>query len=156
MHDDPEKTTPAGLLKYAQEFYLAARAADHELGIRPGFEIVAPIPVMYLTAHSIELSLKSYLLHHRVSLQELRGRVLGHDLEKCMQRARNIGLDGILELKEPELNGLVVLNKLYCTKQLNYIVTGMKTFPVYGPIQTLSKRLLESVGKHVGFRCECI
>ena len=62
MHNDPLRTTPLGMIRYAHEFMEAALAVDEKMGSKPGFEIVAPIPALYLLGHSIELSLKAYLL----------------------------------------------------------------------------------------------
>jgi hypothetical protein len=58
-HDDPERTTPIGLVRYSSEFYAAAVAADASFGRKPGYEVIAPIPVipvnyllrMYLAIH---------------------------------------------------------------------------------------------------------
>ena len=80
MRDDPHRTTPIGLARYAREFFDCALAADDKVGHRPGFEIIAPIPVMYLIGHSIELCLKSYLVFKDVPLPELRSNKYGHDL----------------------------------------------------------------------------
>ena len=48
-------TPPAGLARYARDYYDAAIAVDDEIGRRPGYEIFAPVPAMFLVAHSIEL-----------------------------------------------------------------------------------------------------
>jgi len=68
----------AGYARYATEFLEAALAADDKIGHRPGFEIIAPIPVMYLVGHSIELILKAYLIYSHVKDSQLRS--IGHDL----------------------------------------------------------------------------
>ncbi len=59
MKDDPERTTARGMARYAEEYHEAALGADEKLGTREGYEIVAPVPVLYLVGHSMELSLKS-------------------------------------------------------------------------------------------------
>ena len=56
------KTTPIGYARYANEFLEAALVTDEKMGSRKGYETFAPIPVMYLVGHSIELSLKSFLI----------------------------------------------------------------------------------------------
>jgi hypothetical protein len=48
LHEDPERTTSIGLARYATEFFETALAADDKLGKKEGYEIVAPIPVMFL------------------------------------------------------------------------------------------------------------
>lgn len=69
----------------ARLYFECALAADNEVGMWPGFELVAPFPVMVLVSHSIELSLKSFLLYQEVFTYEELGPNLGHDLEKAYQ-----------------------------------------------------------------------
>lgn len=152
MHDDPVRTTPVGLARYAREFFDCAMAADAKVGIRLGFEIIAPIPVMYLVGHSIELCFKSYLVFEGVSLHALRIKRYGHDLVKCLKKAKELGLNTHVKLDEGEQHALSVLNELYSTKQLNYIVTGEKEFPVFGPIQSVNTKLLDAICPLVGYR----
>ena len=152
MHDDPERTTPIGLARYAREFFDCALAADNKVGRRPGFEIIAPIPVMYLVGHSIELCLKSYLAFQGVPLSDLRTKKYGHDLVRCLKKAKELGLNTHVKFDDGEQHALAVLNELYSTKQLNYIVTGAKEFPVFGPIQTVNRKLLDAICPLVGYR----
>jgi len=152
MTDDPKRTTPLGLITYSKNFRDASLAADDKLGTKEGFEIIAPVPVMYLIAHSMELSLKAYLLYKGVELKELKKfKKYGHNLMKCLKKAKELGLNHIVEIEEIEEGALEVLNNLYCNKELNYIVTGYKQYPVFGPLETLSKKLLVEVGREVGY-----
>lgn len=152
MHDNPSRTKPAGLARYANEFFEAALAADDKLGTKPGYEIIAPTPVLYLTGHAIELILKAYLLEKGVHLSELRRKSYGHNLNKCITKANQLGLNTIVTLDAGEQEALQVLNELYKTKQLNYIVTGSKTYPSFGPLETLTKKLLSAIGPTVGYK----
>jgi len=152
MHDDPKRTTPVGLAHYAREFFDAALAADDELGYRPGYEFVVPIPVMYLVGHSIELCLKSYLTFRGVPLTDFKTKKYGHNLEKCFTKAKELGLSDHVKIDSCELRALKILNELYSTKQLNYIVSGAKEFPVFGPIQTVCEKLLGAICPLVGYR----
>lgn len=149
-HDDPERTTPVGLARYASEFHDAALGADRILGTKPGYELFAPIPVLYLIGHSIELSLKAFLLHKGVTLQELRTGY-GHDLHKCFRKAKELELLGGVTFGESELAAFEILNDLYSTKQLEYIITGAKRFPTFGYIQSMSQKLIETVSAMVGY-----
>jgi hypothetical protein len=45
------------MAKYANEFFEACFAVDDFLGKKPGYEIVAPPPAIYLAGHAIELAL---------------------------------------------------------------------------------------------------
>ncbi len=60
--DNPERTTAIGLARYAQEFLEASLKADDGMGQGRKNDFVAPVPVLYLAGHSIELSLKSLAL----------------------------------------------------------------------------------------------
>jgi hypothetical protein len=143
------QTTATGLLTYAKDFRDAALAADDKLGKRPGFELVAPVPVMYLAAHSIELSLKAFLLHKGDTLEKLKS--IGHDLKKAFKRAKSYGLPAALQATNSEVAALSALNALYVSKQLNYIQTGLKSYPVFGLVEALGKRLLLGVGEEIGY-----
>lgn len=151
MQHDPARTTPVGLSRYAKDFFDCALAVDETIGERPGFEINAPVPVMYLVGHAIELSLKAYLSSRGISLEDLASRKYGHNLVKCYNQACQLGLLDLVAFEPEEVEGMKVLNELYCTKQLNYIVTGEKLFPVFGPIQGFAERLLAAVGPEVSF-----
>jgi HEPN domain len=150
LHDDPARTTPIGLARYSCEFLEAALITDEKMGRRTGYEVIAPIPVMFLVRQSIELSLKAYLLQRGVSLTKLRTK-LGHNLHKLLRKAKELDLKNLVELTEEELNTIEILNVLYTTKQLQYIVTGAKTFPVFGPLQTAAKKLVLAICTEVGF-----
>lgn len=150
MHDDSDRTTAIGLARYAAEFHEAAGGADSALGHKPGFEIVAPIPVMYLIGHSMELSLKAFLVHNGVGLRELRTE-FRHDLHKCLEKAKELGLLGQVKFDDHELAAFSDLDHLYSTKQLEYIVTGSKQFPMYGYLHTMSEKLLATICPIVGY-----
>jgi hypothetical protein len=142
-------STPHGLLTYASEFRKAALAADEKLGHRPGFELIAPVPVMYMIGHSIELSFKSFLLFHGRSDNQLRS--IGHDLQKAMRKCKELGFRAALDATPEEVASLRALNVLYESKQLNYSEAGLKEYPVFGYIESLSKKLLLGAGEDVGY-----
>ncbi len=143
------KLSAPGYARYAKEFYESALAADDVLGMREGYEIIAPIPVMYMAGHSIELILKAYLIHYGVEEGKLKG--IGHDLEKCHKKAKDFSLSDIVKLDSDDIEVLQVLNTLYKSKELNYLRKGVKTFPVFGPLQTLCKKLLDNICPVVGY-----
>jgi len=147
--DNPERTTAIGLARYAQEFLEASLKADGGMGQGRKNDFVASVPVLYLAGHSIELSLKSFLLHLGVSLRDLRFEY-GHDLGKLLVAARKLGLEEYAQFDEVELGAFDVLNDLYSTKQLEYIETGPKVFPLFGPIEAFAKKLCAAVSPLVG------
>ena len=138
-----------GYARYAVEFSKAATATDDTLGMEKGFEEIAPVPVMYLRGHSIELILKSYLIHFGADERKLKK--IGHDLTKCYKRAKESGLNKHIELNNGDVEVLSVLNELYKSKQLNYMVKGYKNFPIMGPLETLNKNLLATISPLVGY-----
>jgi hypothetical protein len=142
------RTTPIGLLTYAKEFLDAALAADDKLGKRPGFEFIAPVPVMYLAGHSIELSLKSFLLSRGVELEKLKN--FGHDLHRSFRKAKELGLPAAINATAEEVAALEALNGLYRSKQLNYMESGEKRYPMFGYTESLARRLIESTQKEIG------
>lgn len=145
------KTAPIGYARYANDFYRASSMIDDKMGREKGFEIAAPVPVMYMIGHSIELSLKSYLLYTGTSEDDLR-TLYGHNLSKAFEAACNAGLKELATFEQTELEVLNILNQLYKSKELNYIRTGYKKFPPFGPVEALAKKLLVAVSKEVGWR----
>lgn len=150
VHDDPTRTTSIGLCRYACEFLEAALAADSKMGHRDGFEIVAPDPVLFLVGQSIELALKAFLLSRGVPLRKLRCDY-GHNLHRSLRKAKELGLSTLVELDADELSTIEVLDDLYSSRQLQYIVTGKKAFPMRCPLQRAALRLVHAIGNDVGF-----
>ena len=150
LHDDPERTTPIGLARYSVEFFEAALAADDKLGKKGGHEMVAPVPVMFLIGQALELSLKAYLLSKGVDLRKLR-HDYGHGLHRALRKAKEFGLASVVTLTNDEEEVIELLDALYSTKQLQYIVTGAKTFPLFGPLQRVADKLVYGIAPAVGY-----
>ncbi len=123
---------------------------DDHMGQRKDFQVVAPIPALYLAGHGIELSLKAYLRHHQVSVRQLQK--LGHDLDRCYRRAVELGLHDVIKPHGAEEGALGLLNGLYAAKELEYIRTGMKHFPTFALISRLAVTLHNAIAPHVGFK----
>ena len=148
--NDIDRTSAIGLARYARDYYDAAIAADDVLGVRPGYEIIAPAPVMFLIAHSIELILKSYLRHQGVSLSDIRKK--GHELVKCWEYSVAKGLTEHIQLTDDDIDVLRLISDLHASTELRYIKTGYKQFPVFGPLSTLADDLIVIICPLVGFR----
>jgi hypothetical protein len=149
MHNDPTKTTPLGMIRYSHEFMEAALAVDNKMGNEPGFELVAPIPAFYLIGHSIELSLKAFLLSQKITL--VQTKKLSHDIKGSLRKAKEVGLLTYAEFTNQEVAAFELLHDLYSTKQFEYIVTGRKMFPVFGLVESFSAKLFNSVATVIGF-----
>lgn len=150
LHFDESRTSPVGLCRYACEFMEAAISADSQMGRRDGFEVVAPIPVLFLVGQSIELVLKAFLLSRGISLRKLRYDY-GHNIHRALRKSKELGLFSLVTLTPEQLETIEILDSLYSSKQLQYIVTGSKTFPVFGPLQNATLLLLHAIGSEVGY-----
>ena len=128
----------------------AALAADEKMGAKKGYEIVAPIPVMFLVGQSIELALKAYLVAKGVTLRQLRTDY-GHELHRSLRKAKELGLLDVVSLDAEDMNAIELLDHSYASKQLQYIVTGAKTYPVFGPLERAALKLIHGIGAEVGF-----
>jgi hypothetical protein len=145
-----DRTSAIGLARYARDYYDAALAADDVLGKRKGYEIVAPAPVMFLVAHSIELALKSFLRFRGFTIDDLKK--LSHRLDECWRVAKENGIEEHVTLTEDDLGVLSLISDLHASTELRYIQTGFKTFPVFGPLQVLTDKLLNCICPLVGYR----
>lgn len=146
-----ERTTSIGLARYAKEFLEAALAVDDSVGMQAEYHRIPPIPVLYLVGHSIELILKAFLVHKGVTVSDLRSKNYGHDLMRCWAKSIQLGLGDIFTLTSDDSEIIRLLNTLYSKKELEYIVTGYKEFPVFGPLNKLAINLVNAIGPSVGF-----
>jgi hypothetical protein len=127
----------AGLVRYAIEFFEAAEK------LRGEEEELCDAPVTYLYAHSIELSLKAYLVKHGASEPELRR--IGHDLVECWNRAKQYGLESHLRSAGEISETLELLNPYYRQKEFEYISVGFKQIPKIIFLHNSAGTLLETI-----------
>lgn len=139
--DENARTTSLGLTRYAIEYFASAMAADDAIGQQEGHEIIAPMPVNHMMAIAIELSLKAFLRERGVDAYELKNKY-GHDLVLLFERARAEGLTGPWTSQEEGL--LAILNKPYKAREFQYIKTGARTLPVFGPLTDLAVSILRA------------
>ena len=149
MHDDPTRTTPTGMVRYAHEFLESALAVNEKIGKRREYRTVAPIPALYLIGHSIELTLKAFLLSQEVDLKQIKK--LGHNLHDALRKAKELGLLEYVKFNAVEEGAFDLLNELYKTKQLEYIVTGFKTVPTFVLIESFSVKLFNAVSVNLEY-----
>lgn len=152
IHLDHKKTTPIGLARYAEDFLLSSITVERELGQTIGIGQIPTIPSLYLIGHSIELAFKAYLLSNKITHDKLISG-FGHDLEKCFQEAKQLGIESCFSPTGPELGAFELLDTLYSSKQLEYIVTGMKNMPLFPLVQSFASKLLVAVSGLVGYKC---
>ena len=76
-------------------------------------------PGYYLMCHAIELGLKSYLVQHGYTLEELRKKPFGHNLCSILAETEKCGIDS--SFVAPSLHSAIVyLNDLYMGKMFEY------------------------------------
>jgi hypothetical protein len=146
------KTTAIGLARYAMEYLEAAITVDQTMGLRKEYALVSPIPAYFLLTHALELTLKAYLRHAGLTVEQLGSKDLGHDLAALYAKARELGLDALHVLTAEDAEAfdmLVVVNEFH---QLRYIQTGFKTFPFWAVVEPLAVRLHQAVAPLVGYK----
>jgi HEPN domain-containing protein len=140
--------TAIGLARYAREYFDSAKAADDVVGIGKGYEVIAPAPVMFLTAHAIELALKAYLFNKG----KIKIKSFGHDINQLWSSCQQNGINELVRLNAQEMFTLKLISHLHLSTELRYIDTGFKTFPVFGPLENLAKKILDAICPAVGYK----
>ncbi|MNS57157.1 hypothetical protein D3C72_900360 [compost metagenome] len=82
-----ERTTPTGLFHFAESY----RTCAESLMRSPPKSLRFEDPMWFLAYHALELYLKSFLLHHGSSLNDLRLRYR-HSLAKLWEAAKTGGI----------------------------------------------------------------
>lgn len=145
------KTTAIGLARYAKEYLEAAIVVDQEMGKQREYAHVSPMPAYFLLTHGIELTLKAYLRHAGLTVEQLWARDLGHDLKALYVKACELGLADLYQLTTEDTEALDLLVSVNEFHQLRYIQTGLKTFPLWGVAEPFAVRLHQAVAPKVGF-----
>lgn len=128
------------LRHYATDFLSAAKS----------FEVpenrFSPIPY-YLTCHSIELSLKSFL--YTAGFKKKDQKKLNHDLVKALNVAEDNGLNAHIVIEASERDALEKANRLYPKKEFEYF-ERLQT--IYDPhdfdlevLASFAQRLLDAI-----------
>lgn len=135
--DDPGRTTPFGLLRYAEEYRRAAEMVHADPKLRT--------PAFQLIGQSFELALKAFLLFKGVSLGELRSKALGHDLVALWKRADAEGIAHVYVYGDLAVGVIGLLNPHYVSHEFRYIVTGTKTVPAWDSASNTARYLTYSL-----------
>lgn len=119
-----------------------ADEADKKWGLLPQYSLAAPPPVMTLCAHSVELSLKSFLLQSGVPEDKVKS--LGHDLVECWAKCKEFAK---IELPVIDENILAIIGDLLKSNRLRYgEQSELGKVPVYGPLSELCQQCLDLCG----------
>ena len=95
----------------------------------------------YLASHSIELSLKAYLLARGVPLIKLRSGELGHDLCGLLELAIKKKLGRIIKLSDSEQHWIQMLGEHHVTHRFRYIEEGKFLVPNWINVVIISEKL---------------
>jgi hypothetical protein len=144
------RTTAIGLARYAKDYLEAAIVVNREMGKEKDYAHVSPMPAYFLLSHGIELTLKAYLRHVGLSVEDLRK--VGHDLKALHAKACEMGLECLYKLTAQDAEAFDLLVSVNEYHQLRYIQTGFKTFPLWGAAEPLAVRLHQAVAPKVGYK----
>ena len=115
------RLSPPGFHYYASDFLRAGKAVAEGA---PPFSPVA----YYLFARSIELSIKAYLVVHRVSERRLKSKQLGHNLEALLTEAIARDLLAHVPLSNGEQEEIRRTNRYYSSKVFEYFTFEATAF----------------------------
>jgi hypothetical protein len=143
---DEDRTTAIGLARYAYDYLHAAMVVETN-DATPGH--ISPVPAYFLALHGIELTLKAYLRHKGVSVQDLEKK-FRHDLHACHRKAKELGLNDVFKEQPADADAMRMLVALNDQHALRYIKTGMKHFPLWSIVEPLAVRLHQAIAPLVG------
>jgi hypothetical protein len=149
---EDEPASAIGCARYAYDYIDAARIVDKEIGRRPEYALVSPMPAYFLAMHGIELTLKAFLASQGVPIHQLGSKTLGHDLKACHRKAKELGLAEIFKTSESDETAMSLLVALNKNQGLRYIWTGEKEFPSWAIVAPLAVRLHQAVAPVVGYK----
>jgi len=135
MTDDSGNLASA-FWRRAKEFAEAANVVAEAAGDR------VSLPAYYLWGHSIELSLKVFLIGHDITLRELKRKDLGHNLTALWQKARSLGLEQEIHLYPKEIGTIVLLSEDYTEKKFEYAEAEEYKLPFIHLTKRMADRLV--------------
>ena len=100
------------------------------------------LPAYYLWGHSIELSLKVFLIGHDITLRELKRKDLAHNLTALWQKARSLGLEQEIHLYPKEIGTIVLLSEDYTEKKFEYAEAEEYKLPFIHLTKRMADRLV--------------
>jgi hypothetical protein len=132
--------TPFGFIADAADFLDAAK----QFKARRRFSPVH----YYLLCHSIELSLKCFLLGKGVSKKALMDKKkYGHHLIKVLTKARQLGIDQLVAFTPEYIDNLTKADGYYASKEFEYfeITKAANAYPDLPDLDALARLASELV-----------
>lgn len=118
--------SPLFFINYAEDFL---EASNSHSSLKP----FSPVKY-YLVCHSIELSLKSYLLLNGVSKNDIRKKSLGHNLSNILDKCEELDIQKFVQISSSQKLMINELNEWYSRKGFEYfevtnLVAGTGNLP---------------------------
>ncbi len=134
--------SPLFFINYAEDFFEASSSHDSSRNFSP--------VKYYLVCHSIELSLKAFLLLKGVSKSKIKNRSLGHDLSKILEKCESLGINKIVQISDPQKSVISELNEWYSRKGFEYfeiknLSAGANELPDIALAQELATLLINKL-----------
>lgn len=146
------RTTPIGLARFAKDYIDAAIVVDHAMGKGSEFAHASTMPAYFLLTHGLELTLKAFLRHKGLKVEQFRAHDLGHDLKALYAKACELGINEMYQLTTADEKAFDLLVTINVSQQLRYIQTGLKEFPSWEIAAPFVVRIHQAVSPKVGFR----
>jgi hypothetical protein len=134
-----QRTTALDLWRHSKEFADAASLVLNRAGS------TVSLPAYYLLGHSIELSLKAFLIGRGLKLAKLRSKEFGHDLQACIEEARRLKLGREVKLTSIEVGVIQLLSFDYAAKRFEYRETGVYHLPLIDVLEAVTHKLVRGL-----------
>ena len=139
------RLSPYILLTNAEKFLDAAKSVCKvPVTEKERLTCRASFPAYFLIGHSIELSLKAFLLAKGVESNLLKN-IYGHDLAKLISECRRRKLGRQSKLTKNHVKAIKVLGLHYKHKSLEYTEVGTYTLPQYWIICKIASTLVHDL-----------
>jgi len=132
--------SPYYFVKYAEDFLAASNSHNSSARFSP--------VEYYLACHSIELSLKAFMLLKGVSKDKIRWDPFGHNLDNILDKCLSLHIEELVDVSESQKSLIGELNEWYSRKGFEYfdvknIVAGASDLPNVKLAQELALHLVD-------------
>jgi hypothetical protein len=138
-------TPPISILLSGESYFEAAErlaAAIGECHLKPGFEIQ---PVYYLYRHALELAMKAFLRSGGVTVRELAGHRLGHNLGRLYNEALAYQLPLDEEFRKLTRRVIRLLDRADREQQSRYVILGVQQMPDLAAVRHVGRGLFAAI-----------
>lgn len=134
--------SPYYFVLYAEDFLAAGPS-------RVGPGLFSPVEY-YLACHSIELSLKAYLLLRGIPKDEIKQRPYGHNLDCILKKCLELGITELVDITDSDKILVTQLNQWYSRKGFEYfevknIIDSPRNLPDLALCKSLAEKLIKKL-----------